>query len=74
MATGSFLELYLTIFGWLMYENIWDILADTGLLYLPFLGLFITHVRKPMESMEGMDAASEYSGHSDHRFWFYPIT
>jgi hypothetical protein len=58
MATGSFLELYLTIFGWLMYENIWNILADTGLLYLPFLGLFITHVRKPMESMEGMDAAS----------------
>jgi len=58
MATGSFLELYLTIFGWLMYENIWDILADTGLLYLPFLGLFITHIRKPMESMEGMDAAS----------------
>ncbi|MEJ1416243.1 MAG: conjugal transfer protein TraG N-terminal domain-containing protein [Candidatus Sedimenticola sp. (ex Thyasira tokunagai)] len=58
MATGSFLELYLTIFGWLMYDNLWDILADTGLLYLPFLGLFISHVRKPMESMEGMDAAS----------------
>lgn len=41
MAVDSYLELYTTLFGWLFYNAIWDVLADTGMVFLPFLGILL---------------------------------
>ena len=36
MSVGSHLELFLTLFGWQQYNNLWSILTTTGLAYIPF--------------------------------------
>ncbi len=37
MVVDSYLELYTTLFGWLFYGIIWNVLAETGLLLIPFI-------------------------------------
>jgi hypothetical protein len=37
MTVTSYLELYTTLLGWLQFENLWNVLSDTGLVFLPFL-------------------------------------
>lgn len=41
MAVDSTLELYTTLFGWLFYNSIWEVLAATGIVFLPFVGILI---------------------------------
>lgn len=57
MSVTSYLELYLAIFGWYMYDDIWLILNDTGIAYLPFIGMFIKNIIEPLKSQEAKDAA-----------------
>ncbi len=47
MSVDSYLELYSTMFGWMFYGVIWDVLVATGIVYLPFLGIVIDHWREP---------------------------
>ena len=42
MAVDSYLEMYTMLYGWLFYDIIWDMLSETGILFLPFIGLLIT--------------------------------
>jgi len=58
MAVSSYLEIFLTLFGWLMYDQIWDIIMQTGLGYLPFIGLFFKNIAGPVKSQEAKDASS----------------
>lgn len=44
MAVDSTLELYTTLFGWLMYNSIWEVLTETGIVFLPFLGMLLDAV------------------------------
>lgn len=46
MAVDSYLELFTSIFGWMFYGVLWDVLTTTGLVYLPFLGMVIDHWRE----------------------------
>jgi hypothetical protein len=41
MAVSSYLEIFLTIFGWHFYGVIWDVMSATGIVYLPFFGILI---------------------------------
>ena len=60
MSVDSYLELFTTLFGWLFYGVLWDVLTSTGLVYLPFLGILIEYWRMPaIES--GQHGAAPYS-------------
>ena len=41
MAVDSYLELFTTLFGWQWYGIIWDVLADTGIVLIPFVIMVI---------------------------------
>lgn len=44
MAVDSTLELYTTLFGWLMYNAVWEVLVATGIVFLPFIGMLLDAV------------------------------
>lgn len=46
MAVDSYLELFTTLFGWQWYGVIWDVLSDTGIIYIPFIIMVIETWRK----------------------------
>ena len=39
MSVDSYLELFTTLYGWMFYQVLWDVLVTTGIVYLPFLGI-----------------------------------
>lgn len=41
MAVDSYIEMFTTLYGWLMYNVVWDILAASGIVFLPFLGIIL---------------------------------
>lgn len=47
MAVDSYLELFTTLFGWVFYNIVWDVLRDTGIVFLPFLGILIDNFTEP---------------------------
>ena len=53
MAVDSTLELYTTLFGWLFYNSLWDVLVATGIVFLPFLGILLDTI---IRSYAGEDA------------------
>ncbi len=52
MTANSFYELYLTIFGWLLYDGIWATLLGSGLAFLPFVGVVIRTITESLENQE----------------------
>ncbi len=58
MSVSTYLELYLTLFGWHMYSVFWDIILDTGIAYMPFVGMFLHNIAEPIKSQEAKDASS----------------
>lgn len=50
MMVNGPLEIYSTVIGAHLYDNIFNILAATGLAFLPFLGLFFQNITTPYES------------------------
>lgn len=57
MNVSSYLELYLTLFGWYMYSVFWDIIVDTGVAYMPFVGMFLRNIIEPIKSQDAKDAS-----------------
>lgn len=58
MSVSTYLELYLTLFGWHMYSVFWDIILDTGIAYMPFVGMFLRNIAEPIKSQEAKDASN----------------
>ena len=56
MIVDSYLELYTTLFGWMWYGTIWNVLKDTGLLFLPFFGIILDHYLKYRKGFEDGDS------------------
>ena len=52
MTVDSYLELYSTLIGWRFYGVIWDVLAETGIAYLPFLGILLENWTEPARGGE----------------------
>jgi hypothetical protein len=44
ISVQSFPELYTLLMGWDLYDKVWALLADTGLAYLPFIGMILRNV------------------------------
>ena len=57
MSVSTYLELYLTLFGWHMYSVFWDIILDTGVAYMPFVGMFLRNIVEPIKSQDAKDAS-----------------
>jgi TraG-like protein, N-terminal region len=58
MAVDSTLELYTTLFGWLFYNSIWEVLVETGIVFLPFLGILLDTIVKTYASEEAEEAGN----------------
>jgi hypothetical protein len=56
MQVGSYLELYTTFYGWQQYGRFVSVLSETGIVFLPFLGLVIEAIKDPMETMNPAQA------------------
>lgn len=54
----SYPELYTTLLGWQLYDQIWEILSKTGLAFLPFIGIVLRNIGQPYASQETKDAGS----------------
>lgn len=57
IGVDSYIELYTTIFGWYQYNNLWDILTETGLVFLPFFGLVINTFLETFPSQQEGNAS-----------------
>lgn len=62
MAVDSYLEMFTSIFGWMFYGVLWDVLTSTGLVYLPFLGMVIDHWRDSV-----VNGSQSFAGQSSIR-------
>lgn len=49
MVANTLLEIYTLMFGWNMYEAIWDVLTGSGLALIPFIAALITSFRDNYE-------------------------
>lgn len=58
MSVDSTLELYTTLFGWLFYNSIWEVLVGTGIVFIPFLGIVITTVIETYKNEEAEEAGN----------------
>lgn len=58
LGVQSYPELYTTLLGWQLYDEIWDLLTQTGLAFLPFIGIVMRNVAQPYMSQEAKDAGS----------------
>ena len=41
LSVDSYLELFTTLYGWMFYRVLWDVLVTTGIVYLPFLTILV---------------------------------
>lgn len=63
MVANHLLEIYTLLFGWAMYEAIWDILVGTGLVYIPFFAVLLqmfVESRDPLKSVKGAQSTLEF--------------
>lgn len=52
MGVSSYLEFVTVLFAWVMYDKLWSVLNDTGIVYLPFVVIILKNV---IESRKGGD-------------------
>lgn len=58
IGAQSYPELYTMLMGWNLYDQIWDLLSQSGLAYLPFIGIVLRNMAQPYTSQETKDAGS----------------
>ncbi len=44
MGVSSYFEFITTLFGWILYDNFWTVLADSGVVYIPFIIILFTNI------------------------------
>ena len=44
MGVSSYFEFLTTLFAWIAYDNFWSVLADSGLVYVPFIVILFTNI------------------------------
>jgi len=54
IAVQSYPELYTMLLGWDLYDKLWNLLTQTGIAYLPFIGMILRNV------------VQSYVGHERH--------
>lgn len=44
MGVSSYFEFVTVLFGWVVYDRLWAVLNDTGIVYLPFFAILLTNL------------------------------
>lgn len=57
MSVTGYLALYTTLIGWQQYQNLWNIMVGTGLVFIPFVGIVLQCFLEPFESQEPKSAS-----------------
>lgn len=57
MTVDSYFELFTTLYGWLFYNIIWDVMVTSGIALLPFIGIVIDNVLDAYKSNDHEEAA-----------------
>lgn len=57
MSVTGYLALYTTLIGWQQYQNLWDLMVGTGLVFIPFIGIVLKCFLEPFESQEPKSAS-----------------
>lgn len=57
MSVTGYLALYTTLIGWQQYQNLWNLMVATGLVFIPFIGIILKCFLEPFESQEPKSAA-----------------
>ncbi|MCB1732080.1 MAG: hypothetical protein KDI21_16535 [Halieaceae bacterium] len=52
MGVASYFEFVTTLFGWILYQGIWAVLVDTGIVFIPIIAMVLGHV---LDSHKGGD-------------------
>ena len=52
MGVSSYFEFVTVLFGWIVYDRLWAVLNDTGIVYVPF---FVILLKNLLESRRGGD-------------------
>ena len=52
MGVSSYFEFVTVLFGWVVYDRLWSVLNDTGIVYVPFLVILLKNL---LESRRGGD-------------------
>ncbi|MEQ1636827.1 MAG: conjugal transfer protein TraG N-terminal domain-containing protein [Methylococcales bacterium] len=58
MNVSSYLELYLDIFGWLMYDQIWDVMNSSGIVNIPIIGMLVKNIWQPLYKQPVAEAST----------------
>ncbi|MFV0476953.1 MAG: conjugal transfer protein TraG N-terminal domain-containing protein [Parahaliea sp.] len=45
MGVSGYFEFVTTLLGWVLYNNIWAILADTGIVFIPIVAMMISNIK-----------------------------
>jgi len=56
IGVSSYPELFTTMLGWQQYQSLWDILSETGLVFVPFIIMIIKNTTEPFLSQEAKSA------------------
>ena len=59
MVANNLLEIYTLLFGWNMYEAIWDVLVGSGLALLPFVAAVISNFKDNYERGDAKSAIKQ---------------
>lgn len=58
MHVGSLLEMFTTIYGWKLYAIFFEILCQTGIIFIPFAVMIYRNVREPYTSQHSKSASA----------------
>ncbi len=58
MGVNSYAEIFTTLIGWHIYDVVWDVLASTGIVFIPFAAMVVTHWRTAFVDGEEAGGAS----------------
>ena len=57
MNVGSLLEIYTTMFGWSIYNAMFDLFRATGLILVPFIIMLVKNWKEPLQSQNDKAAS-----------------
>ena len=57
MVVDTYLELFTTLYGWMLYNLLYDVLVNTGLVFIPLMFLVVGYWKEASTNSKGVPAA-----------------
>ncbi|MEO0436613.1 MAG: conjugal transfer protein TraG N-terminal domain-containing protein [Pseudomonadota bacterium] len=61
MGVSSYLEFVTTLFGWIIYQGIWAVLVDTGIVFIPLIATVVANIASSHRAGEDEGSAGKQS-------------